>query len=61
MVAHMALFLVEGLSYSEVFIVGFALLGKFTPPLAHFHVDLRIPLPFLANDVAHTLVSPNIW
>ncbi len=61
MVTQMALFLVKGLRDAEVFIVGFALVGKLTLPLAYFHIDLRIPLPFLANDVAHTLVSPNIW
>ena len=53
----MVFFLVEGLGDAEVIIVGFTLVGRLTLPLAYFHVDLRISLSFLANDVAHAWFS----
>lgn len=53
----MIFFLVEGLGDAEVIVIGFTLVGKLTLPLAYFHVDLRISLSFLANEVAHAGLS----
>ncbi len=51
----------EGLGNIEVFIVGFALVGILAFSPADFNVDLGISLSLLANDIAHSVTSPNIW
>jgi len=51
----------EGLGNVEVFIVGFALVGILAFSPADFNVDLGISLSLLANDIAHSVTSPNIW
>ena len=51
----------EGLGNVEVFIVGFALVGMLAFSPADFDVDLGISLSPFANDIAHSVTSPNIW
>lgn len=51
----------EGLGNVEVFIVRFALVGILAFSPADFNVDLGISLSLLANDIAHSVTSPNIW
>ncbi len=41
--------------------VGFALVGMLTFSPADFDVDLGISLSLFADDIAHSVTSPNIW
>lgn len=61
MISETALFPWKGLSNVQVFIVGFALVGMLAFSPADFNVDFGISLSLLANDIAHNLISPNIW
>ena len=41
--------------------VGFALVGMLAFSPADFDVDLGISLSLFADDIAHSVTSPNIW
>ena len=51
----------EGLGNVEVFTVRFALVGMLAFSPANFDVYFGISLSLFADDIAHSVTSPNIW